>query len=355
MKENNDDDNNINNENIIINNKENSPIEINIHQNSIKNGNTLVPNPPSNNKPKIQIPNEITEQEIHAIIKFKEHCALSGLEYRFDLYNNDIILRLLRSRKYNILETYKAFIEFINFTKKYDAFNIRISLFPNMDKIRLFYPHGFHKTTITGEPVFIQMLGELKISDINRLLPEPLLTQYMIYKINEVNKIIFPKCSEKFGRKIDKVFCIIDLLGLTTSLMNKQIMDFVNKLTSVCSNYYPWIMDCMYFVNTSLVFKTIWAPCKYLYEYETRQRIFLLGFDYKKELLKKIDIQNLPKFFGGMCNCQPYGCIFSNVGPWNEQKTEGEKRREKNYLEKIETLKMEKNNIEDDEDEHFDE
>ena len=355
MKENNDDDNNINNENIIINNKENSPIEINIHQNSIKNGNTLVPNPPSNNKPKIQIPNEITEQEIHAIIKFKEHCALSGLEYRFDLYNNDIILRLLRSRKYNILETYKAFIEFINFTKKYDAFNIRISLFPNMDKIRLFYPHGFHKTTITGEPVFIQMLGELKISDINRLLPEPLLTQYMIYKINEVNKIIFPKCSEKFGRKIDKVFCIIDLLGLTTSLMNKQIMDFVNKLTSVCSNYYPWIMDCIYFVNTSLVFKTIWAPCKYLYEYETRQRIFLLGFDYKKELLKKIDIQNLPKFFGGMCNCQPYGCIFSNVGPWNEQKTEGEKRREKNYLEKIETLKMEKNNIEDDEDEDFDE
>ena len=355
MKENNDDDNNINNENIIINNKENSPIEINIHQNSIKNGNTLVPNPLSNNKPKIQIPNEITEQEIHAIIKFKEHCALSGLEYRFDLYNNDIILRLLRSRKYNILETYKAFIEFINFTKKYDAFNIRISLFPNMDKIRLFYPHGFHKTTITGEPVFIQMLGELKISDINRLLPEPLLTQYMIYKINEVNKIIFPKCSEKFGRKIDKVFCIIDLLGLTTSLMNKQIMDFVNKLTSVCSNYYPGIMDCMYFVNTSLVFKTIWAPCKYLYEYETRQRIFLLGFDYKKELLKKIDIQNLPKFFGGMCNCQPYGCIFSNVGPWNEQKTEGEKRREKNYLEKIETLKMEKNNIEDDEDEDFDE
>ena len=186
MKENNDDDNNINNENIIINNKENFPIEINIHQNSIKNGNTLVPNPPSNNKPKTQIPNEITEQEIHAIIKFKEHCALSGLEYRFDLYNNDIILRLLRSRKYNILETYKAFIEFINFTKKYDAFNIRISLFPNMDKIRLFYPHGFHKTTITGEPVFIQMLGELKISDINRLLPEPLLTQYMIYKINKI-------------------------------------------------------------------------------------------------------------------------------------------------------------------------
>ena len=349
-----DNDNNINNENIDINEKEIYPVEINIHQNNDKNENTLVPNPNTKKSSKIQFSNEIIEEEIHALIKFKENCALSGLEYRFDLYNNDIILRLLRSRKYNINETYKAFIEFINFTKKYDAFNIQVSIFPNMDKIRLFYPHGFHKTTITGEPVFIQMLGEMKISDINRLLPEPLLTQYIIYKINEADKIIFPKCSEKFGKKIDKIFSVIDLLGLSTSLMNKQIMDFINKLTSVCSNYFPGIMESMYFVNTSLIFRSIWAPCKYLYEYETRERIYLLGFDYKKELLKKIDIQNLPKFFGGMCNCQPYGCIFSNIGPWNEPKTEGEKRREKNYLEKIENLKMEKKN-EEDNDEDFDE
>ena len=154
-----DNDNNINNENIDINEKEIYPVEINIHQNNDKNENTLVPNPNTKKSSKIQFSNEITEEEIHALIKFKEHCALSGLEYRFDLYNNDIILRLLHSRKYNINETYKAFIEFINFTKKYDAFNIQVSIFPNMDKIRLFYPHGFHKTTITGEPVFIQMLG----------------------------------------------------------------------------------------------------------------------------------------------------------------------------------------------------
>ena len=347
------DNNNIDNDNFnnIINIRERSPVEITIHQNTVPNGNKLVPNPNTQPKPKpkASVSTEISEKEIITLIKFKEHCALSGLEYRFDIYNNDIILRLLRSRNYKIPETYKAFIEYINFTQKYNAFNIQINIFPNMDKIRLFYPHGFHKTTKTGEPVFIQMLGELKISDINRLLPEPLLTQYMIYKINEVDKIIFPKCSEKSGKKIDKIFCIIDLLGLSTSLMNKQIMDFVNKLISVCSNYYPGIMDSMYFVNTSLVFRSIWAPCKYLYEYETRERIFLLGFDYKNELLKKIDIQNLPKFFGGMCNCKPYGCIFSNVGPWNEQKTEGEIRREKNYLHKIDSLKSNKLNKEDDE------
>ena len=129
---------NINNEKLNINKKQKSTTEIKINQDSVLNKNKLIPK----SQPKNNYMNEISEKEIHSLIKFKEHCALSGLEYRFDIYNNDILLRLLRSRKYNIPETYKAFIEFINFTKKYDAFNIQISIFPNMDKIRLFYPHG---------------------------------------------------------------------------------------------------------------------------------------------------------------------------------------------------------------------
>ena len=314
--------------------------EVLVHQNKGNNNTSEITNN-LQQKNRINI-SSYSEKDIQSLLELKEYCASMGLEYRFDLYNNDILLRLLRSRKYNIQETYKAFLEFINFSRKYDIFNIEKVKFPNFDKIRLFYPHGFHKTTIDGNPVFIQMLGELKISDINRILPEPLLTQYILYKIVEVEKIIFPKCSEKFNKNINKVFCVVDLLGLSTSLMNKQIMDFVNKLISVCSKYYPGIMENLIFVNTSLVFRSIWAPCKYLYEYDTRERIQLLGFDYKTELLKKIKFEDLPKFFGGQCNCQPYGCIFSNVGPWNVKISEGEKRRNTNYLEKVQNLKNEK-------------
>jgi len=319
-----------------------------------ENNNIIPKNEPLQRYNTINITNSISEKEIKALLNLKEYCASMGLEYRFDLYNNEILLRLLKSRNYNILETYKAFVEFINFTQKYDVFNIKKVKFPNFDKIRLFYPHGFHKTTKDGNPVFIQMLGELKISDINRLLPEPLLTQYILYKIVEVEKEIFPKCSEKFKKKINKVYCVVDLLGLSTSLMNKQIMDFINKLISVCSKYYPGIMEELIFVNTSLVFRSIWAPCKYLYEFETRERIKLLGFDYKNELLKKIQFENLPKFFGGLCNCQPYGCIFSNIGPWNEQISEGEKRRNTNYLEKLTIKKEQKGRNEDDDDDDLD-
>jgi hypothetical protein len=52
---------------------------------------------------------------------------------------------------------------------------------------------------------------------------------------------------------------------------------------------------------------------------KTKKKIFIKGSDYKKKLLEYIAPENLPKMFGGECNCEPYGCIFSNIGPWNTE------------------------------------
>ena len=152
--------------------------------------------------------------------------------------------------------------------------------------------------------------------------------------------------------KIDKVFCIIDLLGLTTSLMSKKIYYFIKKQIDIVTNYFPGILGSLYFINTSLIFRTFWTGWKYLYDYRTRNRIKLLGFQYKDELLKKISEKNLPKFFGGLCNCNPYGCLFSNEGPWNN---EIKVKKEKNYLAIIDKKRKEIEKIENyDLDEDFD-
>lgn len=275
----------------------------------------------------------ITDKDVEFLKKFKVYCETMKLSVV--PYSDDLLIRFIKSARYKIKDAHKRFVEYIKFSKNYDIFNIQIEIFPNIDKIKLFYPHNFHKTSMDGEPVFIQMLGELKVNDINELLPEPLLTKYIVYKIIELEKIIFPKCSEKYNRTINKVFCIVDLLGLTTSLMNKNVLNFLLKQMNIVSRYFPGILGSLYFVNTGLLFRSIWAPCKFFYNSLTRSRIKLLSFKYKEELLKKIEPNNLPKFIGGNCNCDPYGCFFSNIGPWNEEISIGEKRRKVNYLEKI--------------------
>ena len=86
-----------------------------------------------------------------------------------------------------------------------------------------------------------------------------------------------------------------------------------------------------------------------------------MGLQYKSDLLSKIKEKNLPKFFGGLCNCAPYGCLFSNEGPWNENKIiqEGDKRRGINYLDIVNKKKQNMedldNDLDEEEEEEFEE
>ena len=139
-------------------------------------------------------------------------------------------------------------------------------------------------------------------------------------------------------------------MGLTTSLMNKKVYNFIAKQFNLVSNYFPGILGSLYFINTGFIFKTIWSACKYLYSSQTRNRIKLLGFKYKNELLSKVKDKDLPKLFGGLCNCEPHGCIFSDQGPWNENKiiSKGDKRRGINYLEIINKKKKKMEEHDDD-------
>ena len=301
----------------------------------------------------IYIEDKITKEDLDSIKQFKEYCLNIKFRYDSNIFNDLLLLRFLKANNYSMKNTQKKLINYIKFYTEYIINEIKISEFPNMDKIKLFYPHGFHKTSIIGEPIFIQMLGQLKIDDINKLLKEPLLTKYIIFKLNELEKEIFPKCSLYYKRKIDKIFCIFDLIGLTTSLMNKKIFIFIQKQINIVTNYFPGILGSLYFINTGLVFRSIWTACKYLYDNKTRNRIKLIGFQYKNDLLNKIKEKNLPKFFGGLCNCEPYGCLFSNEGPWNENKiiNEGDRRRSTNFLEMIDKKKKNLDNKEEDFDE----
>ena len=302
----------------------------------------------------------ITKEELDGIRDFKAFCLHINFRYDSNIFTDLLVLRLLKSTNFSMKNTYKKLLNYIKFYNEYLIYDIKISDFPNIDKIKLFYPHGFHKTTIIGEPILIQMLDQLKINEINKILKEPLLTKYILYIINDLEKNIFPKCSTYYERKIDKIFCIIDLMGLTTSLMSKEIYNFIKKQINIVSDIFCGILGSLYFINTGLIFRGIWSTCKYLYDYRTRNRIKLIGFQYKNDLLSKIDEKNLPKFFGGLCNCDPYGCLFSNEGPWNENKNikEGDKRRSTNFLDIINKKKqnMEDNdNIDSDEEEEIEE
>ena len=50
---------------------------------------------------------------------------------------------------------------------------------------------------------------------------------------------------------------------------------------------------------------------------ETAAKIFVTGESSHKNLQEKIETDNLPKLYGGSCECDAT-CVYSDKGPWAE-------------------------------------
>src|SRR5579859_6138922 len=71
-------------------------------------------------------------------------------------------------------------------------------------------------------------------------------------------------------------------------------------------------------INSPRGFSTVWAVIKRFLDPVTVEKISILGKDYQSTLLSQIPKENLPRRFGGDCEC-PGGCEMSDAGPWQEE------------------------------------
>jgi hypothetical protein len=77
-------------------------------------------------------------------------------------------------------------------------------------------------------------------------------------------------------------------------------------------------MGKFYIINAPWAFQAIWTAIKPWLDPVTVAKIDILGSGAATEakLLEQIPAENLPKIFGGSCECVG-GCSMSDAGPWN--------------------------------------
>ena len=95
----------------------------------------------------------------------------------------------------------------------------------------------------------------------------------------------------------------------------------MKKSAAIAQNYYPELLGRMYIINTSSLFSVVWKLIGVFLDEKTKNKIKVLGSNYLPELLKDINIENLPEFLGGNCKCEQIegGCLFADIGPWNPE------------------------------------
>ena len=89
------------------------------------------------------------------------------------------------------------------------------------------------------------------------------------------------------------------------------------QASSIGQDRYPECMGKFYIINAPWAFSAVWSIIKPWLDEVTVSKVEILGSGYKDKLLEQIPVENLPKEFGGTCNCVG-GCSLSDAGPWNE-------------------------------------
>lgn len=149
-----------------------------------------------------------------------------------------------------------------------------------------------------------------------------------------------PACSRKSGHLIETCCTIMDLKGVGISKVS-SVYAYVKQASAISQNYYPERLGKLYLINAPWGFSSVFSMIKSFLDPVTVEKINVLGSGYQSELHKQVPVENLPKLFGGTCDCAG-GCAFSDAGPWMDP----EFTRPPKWAKKAEEKKAEENKAE---------
>lgn len=260
----------------------------------------------------------LTPEQEHVLGKFKTELQNEGFFFP-ERHDDPTLLRFLRARKFDLVKSKEMIIACEKWRKDFGVDDI-IKNFdfkekPEVDKI---YPQYYHKMDKDGRPVYIERLGKVDFTALNKITSEDRMLKYLVWQYEKFLYERLPATSAAVGHPVETSCTILDLKGVGISSFY-QVKDYVGKASKIGQDYYPECMGKFYIINAPFMFSTVWGFVKPWLDEVTVAKISILGGSYKDPLLEQISADNLPSDLGGACQC-PGGCSLSDAGPWNDPK-----------------------------------
>ncbi|XP_030846871.1 SEC14-like protein 2 [Strongylocentrotus purpuratus] len=92
---------------------------------------------------------------------------------------------------------------------------------------------------------------------------------------------------------------IFDMENLGVHHLWKPGIDIFLKMAVLAEQHYPELIHCMYIIRAPMVFPVAYTIFKPFLQEETRKKLHVLGNNWKEVLLKQIDPDQLPVYWGG--------------------------------------------------------
>ncbi|PPQ81318.1 hypothetical protein CVT26_014433 [Gymnopilus dilepis] len=270
----------------------------------------------------------LTVTQQHTLEKFKKELQEEGwfVEERMDdatllrsvLSRHVDLLIFLRARKFDLAKAKEMIINAEKWRKEFGVDEIVKNFdFKEKAEVDKYYPQYYHKCDKDGRPIYIERLGKLDIKALYSITTPERQLQRLVYEYEKFLTARLPSCSAAAGHPVETSCTILDLKDVSLTAFYR-VKDYVFAASSIGQDRYPETMGKFYIINAPWAFSAVWGVIKPWLDEVTVKKINILGSGYKEELLKQIPEENLPKEFGGKCEC-PGGCSLSDAGPWNPE------------------------------------
>jgi len=92
---------------------------------------------------------------------------------------------------------------------------------------------------------------------------------------------------------------VLDVGNAGWGSMSSSNIENIKTMFSVLKSHYVEVTDMIYIVNASFAFRATWKIISPFVDEGTREKVKVYGSGYLEKLLKRIDINQIPKRFGG--------------------------------------------------------
>ncbi|TBU43976.1 CRAL-TRIO domain-containing protein [Dichomitus squalens] len=260
----------------------------------------------------------LTVPQQHALEKLKKELQDGGI-FVPERHDDATLLRFLRARKFDVEKAKVMIISCEQWRKEFGVDDILTTFdFPEKEEVDKYYPQYYHKTDKEGRPIYVERLGLLDIKALYAITTQDRQLKRLVYEYEKFLRERLPACSQAIGHPVETSCTILDLQNVSLSNFYR-VKDYVMQAASIGQDRYPETMGKFFIINAPWAFSTVWAFIRPWLDEATVAKIDILGSGYKDKLLAQIPIENLPKEFGGTCQC-PGGCSLSDAGPWNPPK-----------------------------------
>ncbi|XP_029656899.2 retinal-binding protein, partial [Octopus sinensis] len=212
--------------------------------------------------------------------------------------NDSVFLkRWLIARQFDVAQAVEMFLKSKSFREKMKIDDLLENYVPP-EVITKYMPGGDVGHDKEGSLIRIVPWGELDMKGIMSSTKRSDLVKSKLIQFENVLedcKIM----SQKIERRVIGQTVIFDMENVGTRHLWKPGLNLNMYLSHILEDNYPEMMKRLFLINAPKLLPMIYKLAKPLLSENMKQKIFVLGSDYKETLLKYIDAEELPAYLGG--------------------------------------------------------